>query len=148
MRPDFFQSILGTTFVTKSTEVVFKLTSGKPYDRYQLADIGIPQIKAARYLHLICQRLSITTSAQLAARIGELPTIKGIGHAAFYAALAILHAEKLVDRAIGVYADVAVSRQHHNPGRKDWTPTPVKLATLKRRTNRKPKPKKKGTKAA
>ena len=139
MRPEHFESILGSSFVTRSAGVVFRLANGKPYDRYQLAEIGVPQIKAARYLHLICERLAIKTSAQLAARLGELPTIKGIGHAAFYAALAVLHAEGAEQRALNVYADAAVSRQHHNPGNKEWEPTPVKLATLKRRSQPKPK---------
>lgn len=139
MRPEMFESVLGRSFVTSSAGVVFRLANGKAYDRFQLAAIGVPQIKAARYLHLICQRLSITTPAQLAARIGELPTIKGVGHAAFYAALAVLHAEGRADAALSVYSDVAVNRQHHNPGNKEWEPTPVKLATLKRRKTLKPK---------
>lgn len=133
MRPEHFQSILGTSFVTRSSEVVFRLTKGPSYDRYQLAAIGVPQIKAARYLHHICKRLSIDTSGQLAARLGELPRIKGIGHAAFYAALAVLAAEGSEARALAVYADVAVTRQVRSSTDKDWEPTPVKLATLKRR---------------
>jgi len=102
-------------------------------------------LKAARFLHLICQRLSITTFPQLAARIGELPTYKGVGHAAFYVALALLTKEGFDAKAIENYADVAVNKQHHNPGNKEWTPTPVTLATLKRR---KPEPTKRKKKTA
>ena len=142
VRPDQFQHILGQTFVRKSHDVVFRLTSGKAYDRYQLAALGAPQIKAARYLHLICQRLSIATSHQLAARVGEVLAVKGIGHAAFYVALAVLHSEGIDQKAVEVYADLAVSKVHHNPGTKDWEPVPVMLATLKRRKAVKPKAKK------
>jgi hypothetical protein len=131
--------ILGTTFVTRGAETIFRLPHGKSYDRYQLAALGVPQIKAARYLHLICQRLSITSSIQLAQRISELPSIKGIGHAAFYAALAILEHEGGAKRALEVYADAAVSKVHHNPNDPEWEPRPVMLATFKRR---KPEPKK------
>lgn len=139
MRPDHYQTILGTSFVKRSAETVLRFSSGKSYDRFQLADIGVPQLKAARFLHLICQRLSITTPGQLASRLDELPTIKGIGHAAFYAALAILAHEGLESKAVAVYADAAVNKQHRNPGSKDWEPIPVTLATLKTRKTRKPK---------
>lgn len=146
MRPDRFQSILGTSFVRRSADVVLSFSQGKSYDRFELAALGIPQLKAARYLHQICRRLSITTPHQLAARLGELPTIKGIGHAAFYCALALLEHEGLERKALDIYADVAVNRQHRNPGSKDWEPVPVTLSTLKSR-KRKPK-KQKRTKAA
>jgi len=134
MRPEHFEHILGSSFVKRSADTVLRFSSGKSFDRFQLAAMGVPQLKAARYLHLICQRLSIATPAQLATRLDELPAIKGIGHAAFYCALAILTHEGLEDRATAIYADLAVNKQHHNPGTKDWEPTPVKLATLKRRS--------------
>ena len=142
MRPEHFESILGSGFVRRSADLVLKFSGGKSYDRFQLAALGIPQLKAARYLHLICLRLSIAAPAQLAARLDELPLIKGVGHAAFYAALAILAAEGYEQKAVANYVDTAVSKQHHNPGRKDWEPTPVKFGTLKRR-DQKPKRKKK-----
>jgi len=142
MRPDDFESILGATFVKKSADVVLKFSSGKAYDRFQLGAMGIPQLKAARYLHLICQRLSIATANQLAERLDELPKIKGIGHAAFYAALAVLAHEGLTNKATATYADAAINKQHKNPGGKDWDPTPVKFATLKHRKPEKEKRKK------
>ncbi len=134
--PEEYQSVLGRYFVTKGTEVVFRLTSGKGYDRYQLAAIGVPQIKAAKMLHLVCRRLSIATSAQLAVRIGELATLRGCGHAVFYTALAVLRSEGHDQRALNSYADVAVSRVHHNPAKKDWEPTPVTLTTVKTRSQK------------
>jgi hypothetical protein len=139
LRPDHFETILGASFVRRSADTVLRFSSGKSYDRFQLAAIGVPQLKAARHLHLICQRLSIATPTQLAARLMELPAIKGIGHAAFYCALAILAHEGLEERGTTTYADVAVNKQHRNPGTKDWEPVPVKFATLKNR----PKPKRK-----
>ena len=133
MRPDHFQAILGASFVKQSAGAVLAFSSGKKYDRFDLAAMGVPQLKAARYLHLICARLSIATPTQLAARLDELPRIKGIGHAAFYCALAILAHEGLEAKATDTYIDAAVSKQHRNPGTKDWEPTPVKFATLKHR---------------
>lgn len=143
MRPDHFADILGTAFVRHSAGPILRFSGGKSYDRFELAALGVPQLKAARYLHLICQRLSIATPAQLAARLDELPRIKGVGHAAFYCALAILAAEGLERRATDTYSEAAVSLQHRNPGTKDWEPTPVKFATLKHRTPSKPKSKRK-----
>ena len=145
MRPDHFESILGSGFVRRSADLVLQFSGGKSYDRFQLAAIGIPQLKAARYLHVICSRLSIASPAQLAARLEELPRIKGIGHAAFYAALAILAAEGYENRAVENYTTAAVALSKHpgSPGEKDWTPTPVKFGTLKRRDPQKPKRKRK-----
>lgn len=134
MRPEAFSSILGTTFVRNGAETILQIGKEKRFDRYQLAALGVPQIKAARHLDLICQRLSIRTFAQLAARIGELPAIRGVGHAAFYVALAVLAAEGYDRRALANYADIATSRVHHNPADPEFTPVPVMLATLKRRT--------------
>jgi len=141
MRPDHFASILGTGFVKRSAGPVLQFSGGKSYDRFQLAALGIPQLKAARYLHLVCSRLSIASPAQLAARLEELPRIKGIGHAAFYAALALLAAEGYEEKAITNYTDAALSLRNEDPGKKDWTPTPVMFDTLKRRT-RKPQKRK------
>lgn len=137
VRPEQFVGILGTTFITRGHDAVLVLGKQR-WDRYALAALGVPQIKAARFLHHICQRLSITTPAQLAARLLELPAFKGVGHAAFYAALAILTSEGYDQRALAVYADGATSKRHYNPNTKDWEPTPVMLATLKRRTRSTP----------
>ena len=138
MRPEHFQSILGTSFVRTGSQTVLKLARGKSYDRYELAAIGVPQIKAARYLHLICQRLAIGTPAELAANLGRVAGVKGIGHAAFYAALAIVADAGSEARALATYADVAVSKVHRRPGNAEWEPHPVTLSTLKRRPKAKP----------
>jgi hypothetical protein len=105
-RPDHYQAILGLTFVTRSSETILKL--GKyHFDRFQLGEIGIPQLKAARSLHLTLQRLSIKSPTELASRIGELATIKGLGTTAYYAALALLQHTEAIDKGLNTYKKAA-----------------------------------------
>jgi hypothetical protein len=99
MRPEHFQAVLGATFVRTSGEVVLQIGS-RQYDRFRLGEIGVPQIKAARTLHLVLQRMAIASPSALAARVHELMTLEGVGHAAFYAALAVLADCDQEDRAL------------------------------------------------
>lgn len=106
LRPEHFRDILGETFVRASGETLIQL-GHRRYDRFRLGEIGVPQIKAARMLNLVLRRWSITTAAQLAARVHELPSLRGIGHAAFYAALAILADADQEDAAVRHYERAA-----------------------------------------
>jgi hypothetical protein len=111
MRPEMFADILGATFVRQSGDVVLQVGK-KSYDRFALGELGCPQLKAARALHLVLQRLSIRTPDQLAARVHELADLKGIGHAAFYVALALLHEWELEEAARADYRAAATRNGH------------------------------------
>ena len=126
MRPEHFRDVLGETFVRQSGEIILQL-GHRRYDRFRLGEIGIPQIKAARTLHLVLQRLSIKTPAQLADRVHDLTALQGVGHAAFYAALAVLADCDRETAALADYAKSAISKdgEHY-----------VTFSTLKARERR------------
>jgi hypothetical protein len=106
MRPETFRHVLGETFVRTSGEIVLTL-GPRRYDRFRLGEIGIPQIKAARTLDLVLQRLAIKSPEALADRIDELTSLEGVGHAAFYAALAVLADCDREGRALEEYTRAA-----------------------------------------
>ena len=127
MRPDHFLPVLGASFVRMSSDVILTLGQ-RQYDRFRLGEIGVPQIKAARTLHLVLQRLSITSAQALADRVHELTTLEGVGHTAFYAALAVLADCERDERALARYQRAA---QGKTPGH-----DMVTFATLKSRERR------------
>lgn len=92
IRPDEFGALLGSHFVTSQHEIVLSIGKLK-YDKFQLGKIGIPQLKAARQLHLVLQRLSVNSPTELVRRLPDLASLKGIGTTTFYAAIAILRSE-------------------------------------------------------
>lgn len=137
-QPDSYISILGKTFVDRSHRPILALGEAK-YDRYQLASMGIPHLKAARTLDQVLRRLGITDAPTLARRIHELPTIKGAGVATFTSALALLHDQGLAKPAVSTWnaEAVRVATKDQDPD----TRVPVTVSTVIRR-NRKPKNKK------
>ena len=111
MRPDYFQDILGESFVTHSSETVLEI-GAQHYDRFRLGELGVPQIKAARNLHRVLVRLSINSIADLAERVHELVRVRGLGHAAFYAAMAILTDANREKAARAAYTSAAERNGH------------------------------------
>ena len=132
--PDRYQHILGKTFVTQAERPVLVFNT-KPYDRYELGRIGIPSMAAGKLLSLVLQRLSITDPTELARRVHEIPTLKGVGLAAMSSAIALLnaHGDQLSKAAVSTW-NAEVTRV---PRRGSDERIPVTFATAKRRKTKK-----------
>jgi hypothetical protein len=87
--PGDYVRIIGATFVKHEHQPL--LTIGTHHwDRWALGRLGCPHPVAAANINRVLQQLQITSLAELAARIHEVGTFKGMGHTAYWTCLAIL----------------------------------------------------------
>jgi hypothetical protein len=129
-----YERIVGKTYVSRTLTPVL-VFNGESYTRYDLGAIGITTTKSARTLDAALRRMSITQPQQLARRVHELPTLKGVGVGVFASALALLkaHGTPTVAAAVSTW-DAEATRI---PKKDSDVRVPVTFETIKRRSKQK-----------
>jgi len=89
INPTDYAHIVGQTFAKREHQPVLTIGSHH-WDRWMLGRLGCPHPVAASNLNRIIQQLEITSLAELATRIHEVGTFKGMGHTAYWTCLSIL----------------------------------------------------------
>lgn len=88
--PADYVGIVGSSFAKHDHTALIDLSAHARYDRVRLGQIGAPHPSAALAINRVAKELRIRSVAELARRLHELGTYKGLGVTAYWVVLAIL----------------------------------------------------------
>lgn len=87
--PAQYTSIVGATFVRRERTPLLTI-GGRSWSRYSLGRLGCPHPSAASAVNRAIQQLGINSPRELAHRVHEVGTLKGLGVTSYWLVLAVL----------------------------------------------------------